>query len=264
MAADLEQLLGRTMVLVAHPDDESITCGGLLQRMREPIVVYATDGSPQDPYFWNKYGSREVYSRLRQEEARAALAQVGVTEVVFLADQEPRLVDQELFRNLTIAFELLLSEVRRREPEALLTLAYEGGHPDHDSCNLLAAEAGKFLALPVWEAPLYRRRRSELSVQEFVKPNGTEIPYLPSAKEIERKRQMCLQYPSQGDFLQVFGLEREMYRPLKDYDYSQPPHEGKLNYEQWQWSMTGKEVSAAFMEFLRQRNLADLADERGA
>jgi len=106
------------MVLVAHPDDECITCGGLLQRMREPIVIYATDGSPQDPYFWSKYGSREVYSRLRQEEARAALAQVGVSEVVFLADQDPKLVDQELFRNLGIAFELLLSEVRRREPEA--------------------------------------------------------------------------------------------------------------------------------------------------
>ena len=264
MAADLEQLLGRTMVLVAHPDDECITCGGLLQRMREPIVIYATDGSPQDPYFWSKYGSREVYSRLRQEEARAALAQVGVTEVVFLADQDPKLIDQELFRNLGIAFELLLSEVRRRQPEALLTLAYEGGHPDHDSCNLLAGELGRFLALPVWEAPLYRRRRSELSVQEFVEPNGSEIPFLPSAEEIERKRQMCLQYPSQGDFLQVFGLEREMYRPLKEYDYSRPPHEGKLNYEQWQWSMTGSEVSAAFADFLHQRNLADLADERGA
>lgn len=248
------------MVLVAHPDDECVTCGGLLQRMREPIVVYATDGSPIDPYFWSKYGSREVYTRLRQEEARAALAQVGTTEVVFLADQQPRLVDQELFRHLSIAFDLLLSEIMRREPEALLTLAYEGGHPDHDSCNILAGEAGKRMALPVWEAPLYRRRRTELSVQEFVQPNGTEVSYIPSPEEIERKRKMCLEYSSQGDFLQVFGLEREMYRPLHQYDYSLPPHEGKLNYEQWQWSMTGAQVSAAFVEFLQERRAA--ADSR--
>jgi LmbE family N-acetylglucosaminyl deacetylase len=253
MAADLEQLQGRTMVLVAHPDDECITCGGLLQRMNEPVVVYATDGSPQDPYFWKRHGSREVYSRLRQEEARRALAQVGVSEVVFLADREPRLVDQELFRNLELAYELLLEEVRRRKPEAMLTLAYEGGHPDHDSCSVLASEVGKMTAVPVWEAPLYRRRRSELSVQEFVEPNGTEIPYVPTAEEIERKRKMCLEYPSQGDFLRVFGLEREICRPQKAYDYSQPPHEGKLNYEQWQWSMTGAEVSRKFEDFQRAR-----------
>jgi LmbE family N-acetylglucosaminyl deacetylase len=253
MAADLKQLLGRTMVLVAHPDDECITCGGLLQRMSEPVVVYATDGSPQDPYFWKNHGSREVYSRLRQEEARRALARVGVHEVVFLADQEPRLVDQELFQNLGLALELLLSEVKHRKPEAMLTLAYEGGHPDHDSCSLLASEIGKVTEIPVWEAPLYRRRRSELSVQEFVESNGAEIPYVPTAEEIERKRQMCLEYPSQGSFLEVFGLEREIFRPQKQYDYSRPPHEGKLNYELWQWSMTGEQVSERLAEFQEAR-----------
>jgi N-acetylglucosamine malate deacetylase 2 len=255
MAADLEQLLGRTMVLVAHPDDECITSGGLLQRMSEPVVVYATDGSPQDPYFWKKHGSREAYTRLRQEEARRALARVGVREILFLANREPMLVDQELFKNLGLAFELLVDEAKRREPEAVLTLAYEGGHPDHDSCSLLASELGKVMGIPVWEAPLYRRRRSELSVQEFVEPNGKEIPYVPSAGEIERKRQMCLEYPSQGDFLQVFGLEREMFRPQKEYDYSQRPHEGKLNYEEWQWSMTGEQVSGKFVEFQRGRKV---------
>jgi LmbE family N-acetylglucosaminyl deacetylase len=253
MAAELKQLLGQTMVLVAHPDDECITCGGLLQRMSEAVVVYATDGSPQDSYFWKKHGSREAYSRLRQEEARRALSQVGVREIVFLADQEPRLIDQELFQNLGLAFELLLGEVHRRKPEALLTLAYEGGHPDHDSCSLLASEIGKTTGLPVWEAPLYRRRRSELSVQEFAEPNGREVLYAPTAEEIERKRKMCLEYPSQGDFLKIFGLEREIFRPQKEYDYSRPPHEGKLNYEQWQWSMTGAQVSERLVEFQRAR-----------
>ena len=253
MADDLQQLLGRTLVLVAHPDDECITCGGLLQRMGEPVVVYATDGSPKDPYFWQRYGSREAYGRLRQEEARRALSRVGVSDVVFLADREPRLVDQELFQNLTLAFELLAHEMESLRPSAVLTLAYEGGHPDHDSCSLLAREIADSAQVPVWEAPLYRRNRSQLSVQEFVQPNGTEIIYEPNAEEIERKREMCLEYPSQGDFLKVFGLEREMFRPQLSYDYSMPPHEGKLNYEQWQWSMTGKQVSEKLAEFQRLR-----------
>ena len=61
---------------------------------------------------------------------------------------------------------------------------------------------------------------------------------------------MCLAYPSQGDFLANFGVAREIVRPQTAYDYTRPPHEGKTNYEIWQWSMTAEQVSAAFAEFL--------------
>ena len=70
----LAPLLGRTLVIVAHPDDETITCGGLLQRMRDPCVVFATDGAPEDAYFWSRFGSRERYAAIREQEAQAALA----------------------------------------------------------------------------------------------------------------------------------------------------------------------------------------------
>src|SRR5262249_28750947 len=151
---------------------------------------------------------------------------------------------------LVRAYQLLKDEVERRHPEAILTMAYEGGHPDHDSCSVLGSELGRETGLPIWEAPLYRRRRSELSLQEFVNPNGTELFYELTADELERKRTMCIEYRSQGDFLKVFGLERETFRPQAAYDYSHPPHEGQLNYERWQWSMTGPEVSEAFTRFL--------------
>ena len=259
-AVELEALLGRTLVLVAHPDDESISCGGLLQHMRDPVVVYATDGAPQDPYFWNRYGSREAYSRMRQEECRLALGEVSVREIVFLANKEPRLIDQELFQNLAIAFEVLDEEARRVQPQAILTMAYEGGHPDHDSCSLLGHELGVELGIPVWETPLYRRKRSELSVQEFLEPNGSEIAFSPGATEIERKRAMCSRYASQGDFLQVFGVEREIFRPQIEYDYARPPHEGKLNYEIWQWSMTGAQVSGKLTEFQKARKAKATAE----
>lgn len=253
---NLCELLGRTLLLVAHPDDECILCGGLLQRMKEPVVVYATDGSPRDQYFWGIHGSRAAYSRLRQDETRKALAHIGVSEFVFLADREERLVDQELFRNLGVAYDLLRIEVERFQPDAILTMAYEGGHPDHDSCSFLASQLKAESALPVWEAPLYRRQRSELSLQEFVHSNGTEVSFEPSATELERKRAMCLEYESQGDFLKVFRLEREVFRPQAAYDYSRVPHEGPLNYEQWQWSMTGQEVSGAFASFQPASNRA--------
>ncbi len=249
----LQVLQERTIILVAHPDDECISCGGLLQRMRQAIVIYATDGCPQDPYFWSAYGSREAYSQVRQQEARRALAHVNVREITFLADYDSRLVDQELFRNLEIAYQLLRSEVDKCRPKAILTLAYEGGHPDHDSCSVLASELGREAGLPVWEAPLYRRHRSELSFQEFVYPNGTEVFYDPNPEELAHKRAMCLEYASQGDFLKIFGLDRETFRPQVAYDYSQPPHDGPLNYEQWQWSMTGAQMAEVFARFLSAR-----------
>ena len=250
----LDELLGRTLVLVAHPDDECIAFGGLLQRMREPLVVFATNGSPADPYFWKAHGSREAYAALRQREALNAMHAVGVKDVIFLADLPAgqSLVDQELFRNLGVAFELLSEVVRRRMITALLTLAYEGGHPDHDSCSFLAAQLARRSGLPCWEAPLYHRNADGTGTfQDFVERSGEEIDVRPTADEEERKRQMCLAYPSQGDFLSRFRLSPEIVRPQFAYDFTRPPHAGKTNYEMWQWSMTAEEVSRAFSDFLR-------------
>ena len=262
----LSSLLGTSLLVLAHPDDECVTYGALLQRMADPIVRYMTDGAPRDPYFWGRYGSREAYAALRQQEARRALARIGVQRVEFVSDgyhgrKSPGggaasdiLVDQELFRNLPAAWRELADAIERLRPQALLTLAYEGGHPDHDSCNLLVSLAGKRFGLPAWEAPVYNRacEAGRLEPQRFVTENGTEIDIRPTALEVEHKRAMWSEYASQGDFLEFFLPEKECVRPLSAYDYSVPPHPGQLNYEHWQWSMTGNDVCRAFVAFLEQ------------
>jgi len=250
----LDELLGRTLVLVAHPDDECIAFGGLLQRMHEPVVVFATNGSPADPFFWKKHGSREDYAALRRREALASMKAAGVKDVIFLADLPggEALVDQELFCNLIPAFDLLADIARRRMITALLTLAYEGGHPDHDSCSFLAAQLARFAELPCWEAPLYHRNADGSGTfQQFVTPTGDETEVRLTPQEEQGKRAMCLAYGSQGDFLSHFRLSPEVVRPQIAYDYTRPPHAGKTNYEVWQWSMTAPEVCAAFADFLR-------------
>ncbi len=239
------------MVLVAHPDDEALACGALLQRMREPVMVFATDGAPFDPYFWKRYGSREAYRELRRKEARQALAAVGVSQVHFLGDDQP-IIDQQLFRSLDRAVELMSRLVEKVRPDALLTLSYEGGHPDHDSCNFSCAVLGRRFSLPVWEMPLYHRSSDGVGVwQEFI-GEGDEVVLQPTPEEIERRNEMLKSYPSQGDFLQHFTATTERFRPLANYDYGKPPHPGVLNYEAWQWPITGSEVAAAFTEFLQR------------
>ena len=174
----LDDILGRTLVLVAHPDDECLAFGALLQRMREPLVVFATNGSPADPYFWQKYDTREAYAALRRQEALKSLHVAGVKDVLFLADMPGgvHLADQELFRNLRGAYELLADIIARRMVTALLTLAYEGGHPDHDACSVLAAQLARLASIPCWEAALYHRNvDGSGAFQEFVQASDDSV-----------------------------------------------------------------------------------------
>jgi len=249
--AGLTPLLGRTLVIVAHPDDETITCGGLLQRMRDPCVVFATDGAPEDAYFWGRFGSRERYAAIREAESRAALVAVGVHQIVFLAQQsEAPLVDQLLYRALPAAFTALSRIVERIKPECVLTLAYEGGHPDHDSASFLGAQLGRAFAIPVWEAPLYHRNADGGGVyQRFIEEHGEVIEYAVDGDELKAKHAMLACYKSQFDALPSFSVELERFRTQASYAYARRPHAGKLNYELWQWKMTPEEVSGAFVAF---------------
>jgi N-acetylglucosamine malate deacetylase 2 len=259
----LTPLLGRTLVLIAHPDDETISCGALLQRMRDPMVVYATDGGPQDAYFWGRYGSREKYVELRRNEAKAALHAVGVENVLWLADEDGHVFqDQRLFRNLTAAAEALRTMVAENRPQAILTLAYEGGHPDHDSCNFLGRQVADEFRIAAWEAPLYFRRGDDnVLLQEFHRTNGTEIDLIPTDEESRRKRAMCEAYVSQKGVVAIFENNvRETFRPMATYDYSRPPHDGVLNYEAWEWPITGQQVADQFSAYLTSKQKVGSSD----
>jgi LmbE family N-acetylglucosaminyl deacetylase len=254
MAEWQTELTGRVLVLVAHPDDESVAYGALLPKMRQPMVVIATDGAPRDKYFWERFESRDAYRELRRGEARRAMDVAGVRQLVLLADADPCLEDQQLFLNLPVAYRLLEPLVQRLQPETIATLAYEGGHPDHDSCSLLAWRLGRDFSIPVWETPVYSREtvnsESRLRLQQFIQATGDESAVAISDQEYERKLVMCAEYKSQGDFLGTFNLRHEIVRPQMKYDYSSAPHSGQTNYEQWQWGMSSREVCRNFADFL--------------
>jgi N-acetylglucosamine malate deacetylase 2 len=245
-------LLRRTLVIVAHPDDEAGGCGALLQRIHDPIVLFCTDGAPDDHWFWSSYQSRSAYARTRRCEAVAALQIAGIRSVRFVSEKYPACSDQRLFRVLPAALHALVAAVHDYRPDALLTLAYEGGHPDHDSCSFLASIVGRRFGLPVWEMPLYHRLPSgQLACQTFMAPNGTECVLHPSAEEASRKREMLAAYKSQPELPRFVVSTTEQFRRQPLYDYSQPPHVGMLNYEAWQWPMAGWQVSDAFVQCLR-------------
>jgi N-acetylglucosamine malate deacetylase 2 len=258
--ATLATLLENTLVVVAHPDDETIGCGCLMQRMQEVRVVFATDGAANDPKFWPKYQDRQHYASVRRLEACDALAYVDADELIFLSNREGRTIpDQELFRHLDDAVGSLKAVIERTSPKALLTTAYEGGHPDHDCCNFLVNQLAARTGVPAWELPLYHRDLGGQKNQEFWDADGSELLLEPTYAEIKRKQQMMAAYSSQSDTLKQFSSPLERFRPLagERYDYFHPPHPGELNYEAWGWPISGADVCASFAEFLHSRSIAD-------
>lgn len=247
MAGPLAPLLGRTLVLAAHPDDEAAGCGALLLRMHEPAVAFLTDGAPRDPYFWRAYGSREQYAAARRREAEAVLGLAGAR------GHFCEITDQELFRELGRAQRWLEEILSRVRPEAILAPAFEGGHPDHDAADLLAFVAGGEAGIPVWEYPCYHRSVDGALVhQKFRDSTGNEVVLTPTPAEWDRKLRVYGVYESQREVLQHFLAQTEQFRPLAAYDYGSPPHPGILNYEAWQWGITGSEVAAAFAAHLQR------------
>ena len=238
-------------MLVAHPDDEVIAFAGLMQRMKKAIVVFATDGAPHDPYFWRYYGSRENYAEVRRQEAREALAIVGA-QPVFLSDQvQDGIADQELFLRLPDAVEAVEQVVGQIGPGSLLTLAYEGGHPDHDACSFISWWFGRHKKIPAWESPLYHRNPDGSgAMQTFPQATGKEINYKVEGEALHKKLEMFHTYKSQKLVLDGFRPEIEQFRPMADYNFTQRPLPWKLNYELWQWKMTGEDVSQAFASYL--------------
>jgi LmbE family N-acetylglucosaminyl deacetylase len=149
------------------------------------------------------------------------------------------------------AFEHMSKVIRQWRPQALLALAFEGGHPDHDCCCFLAAQLATAHNIAAWEFPLYHRSSDGIGVkQEFPIPDGEESVIHATADEQDVKRRMLEAYASQGDIISHFGVELERVRPLANYDFSRPPLPGVLNYEAWQWGITGAEVCGSFVRFL--------------
>jgi hypothetical protein len=46
--------------------------------------------------------------------------------------------------------------------------------------------------------------------------------------------------------LGIFNAAIERFRPQPSYSFRRPPHPGVLNYESWQWPVTGSQLVQAF------------------
>jgi len=137
----------RLMGILAHPDDESLGCGGVFARYSaesvECYLVTATRGDrgrfhgmpPGDA----GHPGAEALSRIREAELRGAASTLGIREVSFL-DYGDGVLDRADPRQ---AIDRIAAHLRRIRPQVVLTFAPEGGygHPDHIAISQFTSAA---------------------------------------------------------------------------------------------------------------------------
>src|SRR5437868_9988082 len=108
------------MVVVAHPDDETIAIGGILPELSHVVMVHATDGAPRDMVDVRRCGfeTREAYARARRQELGLAMEQAGVRLEALV---NLGLVDQEAALSLAPLTRRLLELIDRSAPAAIFT-----------------------------------------------------------------------------------------------------------------------------------------------
>ncbi|WP_283563953.1 PIG-L deacetylase family protein [Hymenobacter sp. H14-R3] len=135
--------LGRTVIVIPHPDDEALGCGGLLALLRQagqPVAaVLVSDGTMSHPH--SQDFSAPARRELRYAELRHALAVLGAdeTQVLYLG-----LPDSQV-PSAGLAFEdaaaQLASFITEQQATTVLTPWRRDPHPDHRASSQLTAAA---------------------------------------------------------------------------------------------------------------------------
>ena len=156
----------RLVVVAPHPDDEVLSCGGLLQmhaaRGGSVLVVAVTDGEAS--HRGSAHWTASRLAPVRRLESSNGLAQLGIpfswVTRLSLPDGGVARLHQQLMTALT---HLL-------RPTDLVVATWRlDGHPDHDAVGEAAAQACSAVGCRLAEAPVW--------MWHWGAPAGTLIPW---------------------------------------------------------------------------------------
>jgi len=243
------------LVVAAHPDDETIGAGGLLGHLHDPYILHVTDGAPRNLEFARAAGfqTRAQYARARQEELASALRLAGISASRWLS---LGITDQTASLDLAGLVHRLLRLLRTIVPQAVLSHAYEGGHPDHDATAFAIHAACRLLPSPprIYEFTSYHAARPPLAMESGRFLVGQETGEITALDESDQRRKsaMLACFRSQRAILRHFRCAEERFREAPTYDFAQPPHSGQLFYETFPSNMSGACWLRLAAEALRQ------------
>lgn len=176
MAPATPSLVGQVVLAVfAHPDDESLACGGTLARLADAgahvVVMCATHGE-KGPGQADDGGP---LANGRALELRRAAAALGIQELILLNHRDGylRWADVTDFNAALVLF------MRRRRPAAVITFDEDGlyWHPDHIGVHERVLTAARSLgndAPPVYAVTMEHGAMS--AIVDIAKADGWTAP----------------------------------------------------------------------------------------
>ncbi len=214
------------LYLFAHQDDEVAIATRIARDVAagaHVVCVFFTDG-----------GAPAV----RDAESRAVLRSLGVSDIRFVG-----LPDGALVEHLEEAYRA----IEGIDAEEIVTLAWEGGHQDHDAAHLVALARGvRCLEFPLYHGffrvmrPLHGGERRRLSM-----------------REVWWRARLAWRYPSQRRTWMALAPQmllrwNEIVAEASAERVRQRPREGPLLYER-RFGFSWERFAAAAGPFIEQR-----------
>jgi len=193
------------------------------------------------------FATRQAYARARRAELTNALQIAGIDPRQAIALE---FVDQECVWHLAELALRIRCLITDEQPRMLLAPSYEGGHPDHDSVAFAVHAACRMIRKDlqppaIFEYALYHNCSGKFCTGEFLPFPNCEcfsVSLNESAKIL--KRRMLNSFTTQREILAPFSTSSETFRTAPQYDFTRPPHQGKLYYENFPWGVSGAEWRA--------------------